>query len=408
MTAVREGPLKAPFPWFGGKGRVADLVWARLGDVQNYVEPFAGSLATLLRRPAAHLRRAGRRVETVNDANHYLVNFWRAVAADPEAVARHAEWPVTEADLHARHNWLLHSAPARAWRERMSADPDCWDAKVAGWWVWGQSCWIGAGWCFEAGPKAGKDAQKIRPRLDHGRGVNAAADGGSDLHKKLPIISGGGRGVNAEAPGMRRPIPHLGGGMGVTNAVRKPIPELAGGRGAVGKAARGDRLLEWMAALSERLRGVRVCYGGWDRVCDSDSTMTGHGITGVFLDPPYPARRADTGEASRDGHVYATDAAGDLDRVRDGVLAWCLKWGPDPRARVAVCGYEGDGYEPLAAAGWAEHAWEATGGYGNQRRGEDGRAAGKELNANAKRERIWFSPACKTPPKGPTLFDPGW
>lgn len=45
--------LKSPFVWFGGKRRVADQVWAALGDVDNYVEPFAGSLAVLLGRPTA-------------------------------------------------------------------------------------------------------------------------------------------------------------------------------------------------------------------------------------------------------------------------------------------------------------------------------------------------------------------
>jgi hypothetical protein len=29
--------LKAPFPWFGGKSRVAEIVWDRFGDVPNYV-----------------------------------------------------------------------------------------------------------------------------------------------------------------------------------------------------------------------------------------------------------------------------------------------------------------------------------------------------------------------------------
>ena len=67
--------LRAPFPWFGGKSRAAPLVWAALGDVSNYVEPFAGSLAVLLARPHAP------RVETVNDADCYVANFWRALAA---------------------------------------------------------------------------------------------------------------------------------------------------------------------------------------------------------------------------------------------------------------------------------------------------------------------------------------
>lgn len=37
-----EYPLVAPFPWFGGKSRAADVVWQALGNVDNYVEPFAG------------------------------------------------------------------------------------------------------------------------------------------------------------------------------------------------------------------------------------------------------------------------------------------------------------------------------------------------------------------------------
>lgn len=43
--------LKAPFPWFGGKSKVAGLVWERFGEVENYVEPFFGSGAVLLGRP---------------------------------------------------------------------------------------------------------------------------------------------------------------------------------------------------------------------------------------------------------------------------------------------------------------------------------------------------------------------
>ena len=42
---------KAPFPWFGGKARIAAQVWQRFGDVRNYVEPFFGSGAVLLNRP---------------------------------------------------------------------------------------------------------------------------------------------------------------------------------------------------------------------------------------------------------------------------------------------------------------------------------------------------------------------
>lgn len=59
--------LRAPFPYFGGKSRVAAECWRRFGDVRNYIEPFMGSAAMLLGRP--HWPWKGNRIETVNDAH---------------------------------------------------------------------------------------------------------------------------------------------------------------------------------------------------------------------------------------------------------------------------------------------------------------------------------------------------
>jgi site-specific DNA-adenine methylase len=79
------GTLAAPFPYFGGKSLACATVWAAFGEVDNYVEPFAGSAAMLLGAPS------GKRVETINDADGFVANFWRAVAADADAVAgRHS------------------------------------------------------------------------------------------------------------------------------------------------------------------------------------------------------------------------------------------------------------------------------------------------------------------------------
>ena len=89
--------MKAPFPWFGGKSKAAPMVWDAIGDVAHYVEPFAGSLGALLLRPEQHTGY----VETVNDLDHYIVNFWRALQHDPQAVAHYANNPVNEADLTA-------------------------------------------------------------------------------------------------------------------------------------------------------------------------------------------------------------------------------------------------------------------------------------------------------------------
>ena len=160
-------PLRAPFPYFGGKSRAAALVWSRFGDVANYIEPFAGSLAVLLARPHAP------RAETVNDKNCYLSNFWRALAADPAEVARWADWPVSEIDLRARHRWLLGR---EEFREAMRLDPHHYDAKIAGWWVWGANCAIAEVWNRESpqtrcatrqggGPPDPEDLKRLAARL---------------------------------------------------------------------------------------------------------------------------------------------------------------------------------------------------------------------------------------------------
>src|SRR5262249_43428875 len=112
--APMSHPLKTPFPYYGGKSTVAALVWHRLGAVDNYIEPFAGSLALLMRRPTPF-----KGVETCNDADCMVTNFWRATAAEPERVAEFADGPVHEADLHARHRWLVLSENAAAFRQRM-------------------------------------------------------------------------------------------------------------------------------------------------------------------------------------------------------------------------------------------------------------------------------------------------
>lgn len=288
--------LQAPFPWFGGKSRVAPDVWAAFGNVENYVEPFAGSLAVLLDRPHAP------RVETVNDLDGLLVNFWRAVQGDPEAVARAADWPVSELDLSARHLRLV--ARRADLTERMAADPSVYDAQLAGWWVWGACAWIGSGWCSGEGPWIERDGRIVNSREDdlttRGQGIN----------RQLPHLGNRGRGIN-------RKLPHLG--------------------------DRGRGILDTFTALSDRLRDVRIACGDWSRVV-ADSVTVRHGETAVLLDPPY-----------FDGAIDY--AAGDRSVAHD-VRVWAVENGH--RMRIALCGYEGDHTMP---DDWRCHEWKARGGY---------------------------------------------
>ncbi len=397
--------LKSPFPYPGGKSRIADQVWQRFGNVRNYIEPFAGSLAVLLRRPAEHFDE-GYRIETTNDINHYIVNFWRSVAKNPELVAKYADWPVSEADLHARHKWLVRSAESKEWRAKVANDPNASNAKLAGWWVWGLCCWIGGGWCQEE-PKTSTHKTKSRPSLRSCSEGVMLAQGRPQLADAYDI----GRGVNSGAAQIKRPnfsYNTIGGGVnsGTSATDHKRRIGFNGGagygvnqNGTLGTVkARREWLTEWIMALADRLRLVRTCYGHWSRICDSNSTLTRLGRTGVFIDAPYPTIHGVTGEKSRDDHLYTGDKDQDLLALRDEIMSWCIKWGNNPKISIAVCGYEGDGYESLLDRGWFETIWHASGGYANQRR------AGKKKSANAKRERIWWSTACKRITSDKNLF----
>nr|WP_244982190.1 DNA adenine methylase [Corallococcus exercitus] len=391
--------MRAPFPWFGGKSRAAHLVWEAFGDCANYVEPFAGSLAVMLCRPTP----AG--VETVNDRDTYLANFWRAVQLAPDEVAKHADWPVNEADLHARHRWLVGQAEFRA---RMRQDPEYFDARIAGWWVWGICQWIGSGWCaqpaWEEQEAAG--AEKTcgiqtseyakRPMLDKpGRGIHQlAVRQGPSLANAVAWegrANAGrrGRGVHAErardlsiSAGWEK-RPSLGrGGRGVHGSSSWDVrPSLRGSRGAAGMGvhATGKQggIREWMQALANRLRYVRVCCGDWARVT-SRSVTECIGVTGILLDPPY------SDAAGRDPSIYAEEDLQVAHRVRE----WALENGDNPRLRIALCGYEGEHEMP---ATWRCVSWKAPGGY----------AAARGNHENAQRERIWFSPYCLAPAADP-------
>jgi hypothetical protein len=439
--------LKAPFPAIGGKSRTAKEVWSRFGNVRNYIEPFCFSAANLLLRPAAKDGEP-HRIETINDANAYVANFWRAISADPDAVADAMDWPVNEVDLHARHNWLVTSHEARQNLTRVREDPKFYDVTIAGWWCWGSCMWIGAGWCdtptkdpLDGGVRYGGRRRTLPqqkpgnivgvfavpqqvPTNGSGKGIHGkrpstgkkhggvgmlVPEGGRSLWKKRPILDGGARGalsMDGKPPDTHRPQ--------IADAYSR-------GRGVHGndsaeeRAARRAWLREWCNALADRLRPVRVCCGNWSRVCDSPSVLTRLGLTGVFLDPPYapnidrmlawfahladpknvPAPGAGNGKGTnRAAGLYANDRAQDVDRMVAEVAAWCVKWGDTRDLRIAVCGLEGE-YPMLESRGWVKFAWKSL-GYGLR---------GKVGNANATRERIWFNKNCISPEANKTLWD---
>lgn len=331
--------MSAPFPWFGGKATVANEVWRRFGNPDNYVEPFGGSLAVLLARPVEHewwLRK-----ETAGDFSGHIVNFYRAVAAVPETVAAFASWPVNEVDLTARHLWLVRYENHLA--EQLAADPMFFDAQAAGWWVWGISAWVGGDWMTGMGP--------------HHPGTTA----GPGVYRKMPMIAGshGGKGIH-------KPLKDL-----PFDGVN--LPDVSN--------YYLTTLTEQFTNLANRLRRVRLACGDWKRLTGAAMDGGAKKITGVFLDPPYDL-------SLRRGDLYGpADHATGVEQVHARARDWALEAGTSPTKRIAYCSYSTPEEDALfRASGWAEYRWSARGGYGLQ--------SDNAARNNKDREIIWFSPAC--------------
>ena len=237
-------PLVAPFPYFGGKRRAAPAVWRALGDPSGYVEPFAGSAAVLLARPPFK----GRRVETINDADGWLVNTWRALQLSPHETAAHAAGPVTEIDYHARLAWLQErrTPDLVSWLE---GDPEAYDAKAAGWWLYVVACGIGDPW--GSGPW----------RVIDGHLTKTAGNAGIGIHRALPHLGDAGR-----------------------------------------------ALVHYFDRLAHRLARVRITCGDWRRVLTPSVVRAGTGGDGtraIFLDPPYATSGDLYAHGDTDGAVSA-------------------------------------------------------------------------------------------------------
>jgi len=202
--------MKAPFPYFGGKSSVAETVWHALGQPKHFIEPFFGSGAVLLNRP----NYMPDMIETVNDKDGFLANVWRSLKFSPDKTAEWADWPVNHADLSARRMKLVKSDGYLL--ENLVKDDEWHDPKIAGYWIWAASCWIGSG-LTECGR-----ARTI-------------------THGKRPNIAHAGEGVHG-----------------------KPRIEY------VGQGGRKESIYIWFKQLAERLRFVRVVCGDWTRVCSGN------------------------------------------------------------------------------------------------------------------------------------------
>ena len=372
--ALNTSPrLTAPFPWYGGKRRWADRVLLRFGHIDVYSEPFAGSLAVLLASPP-HKR------EVVCDTDGGICNFWRALAADPDAVAHWADYPTIHDDLTARHRYLVRWVLEHV--DDLRNDPEYYDAKVAGWWVWGISIWIGGGWCQ---PNYRKQAAPDRiPKF----APTAAGVGIKMPHDGRPATPGGGHPTGAGVSSQRETVPEgdgqrpyvddrMGGQDVAVQRVTTPVdpnrmPKMSGAHIDRNAMDKGDRVRPWLQELAVRLKGVIVLNRSWESAVTpsvlAQTDSGSHPPVGILLDPPYSS-------SERDSNIYGSDADGTSDDVAAAAWSWARAHGD--RYRIAYCCHEGDIKVPK---GWTSETQSFSG-----------------IRTKARRDRldqILFSPAC--------------
>ena len=376
--------LKAPFPYqdFGGKSSVAPVIWAALGQPKHYIEPFGGSAAVLLGRPDYNPLK---HMETICDLDGFVSNAWRGMQFAPDELAKYCDWPVNHADLNARRKYLNDHADLLL---RLCEDPEYFDARIGGYWIWAMSCWIGSGLVR---PNA-------MPDVTNAKGVHKGG-----IIEKRPNLGNAGQGVAQilslrDDRGINNQIPLL---THETGICRRPTFGASGAHGAHKSSLVEEEpaapldvrdpytpgLYYWFRQLSERLRRVRVVCGDWSRVCGGDWQddrgtcgifMDTNETIGFFLDPPYNPE-----VCNRDAKIYTQESA----TVANDVREWCRKRGDKKTYRIVLAGYY-DEHKSLEDDGWTVYRWSAHGGFANRGKGN----TRGEINRH--KEALFFSPHC--------------
>jgi hypothetical protein len=285
----RAAPFRhgCPYPFYGGKKRVAPELWRRFGDPLYYIEPFAGSAATLLFRPSR-----------------------------PRSELLGGHLP-SEADLYALHRHLLANGVSLT--DMLRRDPKYHDRQMAAWFAWGQCLWIGTGWCFQRqGMRRQPDqrqhidqprgllAQQPDKRQHIGRSRGLLTQGATaGPRQKLRVASDDCGGAHCQSP-----LAHT-----VGDYLDDFLTRLENHQ----PSAWLEGLQVYFRALQNRLERVDLCHGDWRRCVTKGVLNRGlkrKSYTAILFDPPY---MPDTCESERI-YTHCGDVAKEVEE-------WCREYG---------------------------------------------------------------------------------
>lgn len=297
--------------------------------------------------------------EVVADKNGLIINAWRALKYDPEQVAYWADMPTNHWELHSVHYWMIQWIVDN--KDEIWHNPDFFDAKAAGRWLYGVSNWIGSNFGDETNMKKDKSPkEESRPNVIS-RGVQMHQKPNRDIRPTLCS-----RGVQIQ----RTPdsIPWAStttvGGRGVMTS-RRNVP------GSQGEIFYGDgsRLVGWFTAIQQRLANVYVLNRDWQSAVTPAvlGLKKKNAKVAILMDPPYKTQ-------IRNKDLYASDIDGTSDKVAEESYEWALQYGE--RYRICYAMHASDFPTPK---GWISYE----------------KSFGAHRDAkNRVQDQIIFSPAC--------------
>ncbi len=220
-------------------------------------------------------------------------------------MAYYANNPVIEADLFSRHLWLINQGKEKL-EKGLLTDPEYYDAKIAGWWVWGLNAWIGGGWCTGEGAWNVDENNEIIKT----KGVN----------RQMPHLGNAGKGVNTP--------------FNLEGSHQKHL----------------DNLISYLQSYADRLRYVRILNGDWSRL--TGVACSAYKDTGIFLDPPYDGYSEDMYQKNFDNSISAD------------VRNWAIANGD--KYKIVLAGYS-ELHEPYMPSDWQRYNWSARISYGSKK-----------------------------------------
>ncbi len=121
---------RSPISWIGGKYVLAKKIIPYFPDHVRYVEPFGGAMHILFRKPPVPL-------EVYNDLDSRLVNFFRTVQSQPEAIYDRLAFALYSREWYEQEKLVMYDADASE-VERAAAfylvNRQCFGGKMG---VWG-------------------------------------------------------------------------------------------------------------------------------------------------------------------------------------------------------------------------------------------------------------------------------